>query len=502
MNKMTLQIIKRRLLLLSGAIFAFIPLLGQPVDLTLEEAIALGRQKSFEAFKAKNSFVSHALDYQTTLRLLYPKLSLSLTPSNYSRSIEEQWNSYDARYEPYEVQRLTSNGSLSLTQYIAKTGGTVTVSSYLYRYKTFKEKGDNYTTCISNPLTLTYSQNFAGVNTFRWQMQIDSVGYTEARKQYLEDVETNAIKTVGLFFDLLNAEMNYKIAELNRNSADTLFFFGKKKLEIGAISRDNYLNLQLKKVNAGISLESSLLAVAEARLALNNFLELPRDTKIRCWVPDQIPDLLIPAAKAMAKAFENNPDMVALKSELLVAKRAIKSAKANRFSANFSATVGFNQNQEKLVDAYRSLLDQESVSFTLSVPIVDWGDTKRSIAQAELNRELAEQNARKEKDALTLEILNMVNNFNIKYKQVAAAAKADSIARIAYQAVQQQFMLGKASVLEINSSYTDMQNAQNNYLSSLNNFWTQFYVIRKLCLYDFEKESDLDADFDYMLKNY
>ena len=494
--------LSKRLILLAGAVMILSQVHAQTMELTLDEAIALGKQKSFEAFRAKNSFLSSALDYQTSLKLLFPKATLSVTPSNYSRSIEEQWDSNDQQYKPYEVQSLTSSGRLSLTQYVAKTGGTVTMNSSLYRYKTFKEMGDDYSAYISKPVTLTYSQNLAGVNTFKWRIKMDSVSYRQARKQYLEDVESTRIKTINLFFNLLNAEMNCKIAELNKNNADTLYFFGKKKLDIGAISRDNYLKLQLRKVNAGISLESCLLALDEARLALNNFLELPRETRIRCKVPSEIPDFEISAAEALAKAFDNNPNMAALENKLLTAERSVKMAKANRFSANFSATVGLNQNQEKLADAYRDLKNQESLSLTLSIPLIDWGDTRRAITQAELNRELAEESARKERDAISLQVINLVNGFNIKYKHVAAAAQADSIAQITYQVVQQQFMLGKASVLEVNSSYTDMQSAQNSYLNSLSNFWVQLYSIRRLCLYDFEIGADLEADFDRIIETY
>ncbi len=490
----------RKIILTICGMIVLTTLCAQKTDLTMQEAIALARQKSFEAFQSKNIYVSKALDYQTTLRLLYPKATLSVVPSDYNRSIEEQWDSENEQYKPYEVQRLTSRGNFSLTQYVGKTGGTFTLNSYLNRYQTFKTQGDDYTTYISNPITISYSQDFAGINSFKWRLKIDSVQFQQAKKQYLEDMETTTIKTIGLFFNLLNTEMNYKIALLNKNNADTLFLFGKQKLEIGAISRDNYLRLQLNKVNAGITLESQLLALDEARLELNNFLELPRKTEIQCHVPDHVPDFEIPMIKALNKAFENNPDMISLKSKLLTARQAVKSAKANRFSANFSATVGLNQNQDKLASAYKDLKDQESVSFTLSIPILDWGDTHRSIAQARLNEELATESARKERDAIELQVINMVNEFNIKHKQVMAAAQADSIAQITYQAVQQQFMLGKASILDINSSYTDMQNAQNNYLNSLDNYWTQLYSIRKLCLYDFENQANLDTDFDRMLE--
>lgn len=475
---------------------------AQQIDLTLDEAIELAREKSFEAFRAKNMYLDKALSYENYLKLLYPKATLSITPSNYNRSIEEQWDSDEEQLIPYEQQRLTSSGNLSLTQFIKQTGGTLSLRSYLNRAMTFKEAEDDYTTYISNPITLTYKQSFSSINTFKWRAKIDPIQFKQAQKTYVEDVEAITLKTISLFFGYVNAQMNYRIAELNKNNADTLFLFGEKKLDIGAITRDNYLKLQLKQVNAGIALESRLLAKKEALYKLNNFLELPRNTELECNTPSRVPLIEIKAIDAINKVFQNNPDMIGLKNKLLVAERGVKTAKAKRLSADFSTTIGLNQHQANLADAYRDLKDQQSINFTLSVPIVDWGDTKRGIMQAKLNEDLVKESARKDRDAIELDVLNMVNEFNIKHKQVLAAAQADSISQIAYEAVKQQYMLGKASVLDINTSYTDMQSAQNSYLNSLNNFWTQFYSIRKLCLYDFEKGVDLNANFEKMMEEY
>ena len=294
--------------------------------------------------------------------------------------------------------------------------------------------------------------------------------------------------------------MNCKIALLNKNNADTLYLFGQKRLKIGAITRDNYLQLHLKKINAGITLESKLQEKEQACLAMNNFWELPRETSINCTVPWSLPELKIEPSKAISKALENNPDIIALKSKILYAEKTFKSAKAERLSASFSTTVGLNQNTENFIDVYRNVKDQQSISFTLSVPILDWGDNKRNIAKAKLSKELAIEDARKQKDAIELEVLNMVNNFNIKHKQVLAANQADSISKLAYSAINKQFVFGKVSVIDLNSSYRDMQDAQNNYLKSLMDFWVQLYSIRKLCLYNFEKQVDLEVDFDKMLK--
>ncbi|MDA3880714.1 MAG: TolC family protein [Prolixibacteraceae bacterium] len=474
---------------------------AQNINLSLEEAINMARQKSFESFRAKNLYLDKALNYQSYLKSLYPKVNLSLSPADYSRSIQERWDSESGRYKPYDIQSLTSRGSLNLNQALKLTGGNISVNSNLYRYSSFRDNINDYTSFISYPIRITYSQDFAKTNPYKWRAKTAPLEFEKAKKQYIEDVEALSIKAVELFFSLLNAEMNERIALLNKNTADTLYLFGQKKLEIGAITRDHYLQLQLKKVNAGIAHESSIRAKEQAQMALNNFLELSRDTKTKCSIPDNIPTLNIVPAEAVAKAFENNPDILALRNNLIFAEQSIKIAKSDRFSANFSTTIGLNQNQDTFIDAYRDLKDQQSVSFTISLPLLDWGDSKRNITKAELSKKLVAENARKQKEAIELEVYNMVNNFNIKRRQLMAASQADSISRIAYGAVQQQFLLGKASVLDINSSYNEMQSAQNNYLNSLMGYWHYLFIIRKLCLYDFNKQVNLDADFENMLDN-
>ena len=84
-----------------------------------------------------------------------------------------------------------------------------------------------------------------------------------------------------------------------------------------------------------------------------------------------------------------------------------------------------------------------------------------------------------------------VNEFNIKYSQLNSAAKADTISQRAYEATQQLFSLGKANVIAINEAYRAMYSARNQYFNALNNYWLYYYTIRKLCLFDFEKNTGL-----------
>ncbi len=47
--------------------------------------------------------------------------------------------------------------------------------------------------------------------------------------------------------------------------------------------------------------------------------------------------------------------------------------KESRFNASFNASVGFNAVADELGDAYRHPLQQDLVSVSVSIPLIDWG---------------------------------------------------------------------------------------------------------------------------------
>ena len=475
---------------------------AQRLTLTLNEVIDLAKLNSFEAYRAKNIFISKAIDYKAGLRSFYPKLTLSLTPAEYSRYILEQWDSEGGKYKPYDIQSLYSNFDLSVNQPIVLTGGTLKLSSYLNRYSSYNDNIKAYTSYISYPLRFSYSQDFAKVNTYKWLKNKIPIEFNEAKAQYVMDLEGVTINAINLFFNLLLAETEWRISLLNKNNADTLYQFGRRKLEIGAITQDYYLQLHLKKINAGLSLEGKTLAREQARLELNNFLDLPRNVIINCVIPNEIKSFEIRPQVALYKVLNNNPNISALNRKLVDLEQAVKQSKRKGFSASFSATVGYNQTQEYILDVYHNLRGQQLVSLTFNIPILDWGDAKRNLIKAQLNKSMAEENEKNFRNEIELQILNLVNEFNLNNKQLKASAKADSIAQVAYEEAGNQFLLGQTSVLDLNGAYHEMQNAQNKYINLLRNYWVQLYFIRKLCLFDFENDVDLDADFDMVIEKY
>ena len=81
----------------------------------------------------------------------------------------------------------------------------------------------------------------------------------------------------------------YAIRSYYDANADTLFRIGKGRFQIGTITRDELLDLELSVLNSRLELSRSKIEIEKTRSQLRNFLMLPDKTTIDCDVPNEIP---------------------------------------------------------------------------------------------------------------------------------------------------------------------------------------------------------------------
>ena len=73
--------------------------------------------------------------------------------------------------------------------------------------------------------------------------------------------------------------------------------------------------------------------------------------------------------------------------------------------------------------------------------------------------------------------------------QLFIAAKSDTVAQKRYEITQQRYLIGKVNdVLELNNAQIDSDRSQKEYSRTLQSYWINYFELRKLTLYDFEKD--------------
>ena len=466
------------------------------VKLDLKRTIELANDSSLAAFRYQNMYLSGYWAYRTYRANRLPSLTMSLMPAQYYRYITQRYDSNRDMDVYREQQMFSASGGLSLRQNFDLTGGTFYIDSDLEYMRNFGEtKSVQF---ASVPLRVGYSQSLLGYNPFRWERRIEPLKFEKTKREFVYNTEVVAEEAVGYFFSLAMAQADYQLALENVASTDTLYSIGMQRYRIAAISRADLLTLQLDKVNARNTLENAQIALKRAMFALASYLNMNKDTQIELELPSRPEAMEIPVEEALAKAKANNPEYLQQRQNVLESEREVNRTRIeSRFNASVNASVGFNQVAESLKHAYREPLQQDVVNISVSIPLIDWGVRKGRYNMARNNLNVVTIASQQEELKLEEEITMTVSDFNIQQHLIRSAEEALELAVMAYEQTRQRFIIGKADVNSLTLSLNRQQQAQKNYISALQNYWLNYYKIRKLTLHDFESGVSLSERFDF-----
>ena len=466
------------------------------LKLDLEKTITMANDSSLSAFRYQNMYLFGYWEYRSYKAARLPSLTLNTTPAQYYRSITRRYDSQQ-NIDVYREQQMFSAGAgLSLSQNFDLLGGTFYVDTQLdYMYNFGDSKSSQFSTV---PFRIGYQQDLLGYNAFRWDRKIEPLKFEKVKKQYLYNAESVSEEAVNYFFALAMAQADYKLAQDNVATADTLYAIGEQRKKIASISQADLVTLKLDKVNARNTLKNAEISRKRAMSALATFLNMDRNSYIEINLPSRPRYIDIPADMAMTLARENNPTYLEQRQNVLEAERDVdRTKKESRFNASFNASVGFNQVADNIGDAYRDLLQQDLVSFSISVPLIDWGVRKGKYNMAKNNLNVVKIAARQEEISLEEDVMMTVSDFNVQQDMIASAEEALDLAEMAYDQTRKRFIIGKADINSLTLAQNRQQEAQKNYIQALQNYWLSYYKIRKLTLYDFEFGISLSERFDF-----
>lgn len=471
---------------------------GQTRELTMSECIQMATDSSLQAFRVKNMYRAGYWEYKTYKAARLPSLSLSMTPVRYNRDFVSRYDA-DKNIDVYRQQQsLYSYGNLSLSQNVDFTGGTFYIDSELGY---FRNIGTNsYSQFTSVPLRVGYSQALFGFNSFKWERKIEPLKFEKAKKEYLYNAELISEAVIERFFNLAMAQAEYDLAVENVRSTDSLYSIGSERQQIAAISQADLLTLKLDALNARNSVKTLEVDLKRAMFSFVSYLNLPKDSQLKLHVPAMPSTIDMDAGKVLELARENNPDYLQYRQNVLEAERELeRTVRKSAFDASVSASVGFNQVADDFHSAYLRPLQQDVVRIGLTVPLLDWGVRRGKVNMARSNLNVTRISADQSVTGLEQDVVLTVSDFSVQQNLITGAAEAKELAALAFSSTRQRFMIGKADINSLTLSLNRLNTAQKNYIVALKNYWLSYYKLRKLSLYDFEKNNPLSVEFDQLL---
>ncbi len=464
---------------------------AQTMRLSLPEAIARARTNSVDAEVALNQLKTAYWGYRSYRAELLPEVTFRGTVPSYRQQYSSYMNS-EGSYSFVPNNYLQMQGELAMTQNIWLTGGKVSVNTSLDYYRQLGHGA--YNRFMSLPVAITLSQPIFGVNTVKWDRRIEPVRYEEAKARFLSDTEDVATYAVQYYFSLIMARENYSIAKQNLEQSERLYEVAKEKREMGRISRNELLQMELNLLNAKTDLTDCESNLKNNVFQLCTFLDLDLDTEIEAEIPLDLPDMEISYSDALEKAMANNQHAKKMLRYQLEADYQVAKAKGAQREINLFAQIGYTGTDHDISGAYRNLKDNQVVEIGFEVPLIDWGRRKGQVKVAESNRRLVESQVRQENMNFSRNLFMLVERYGNQLQQLQTARRADEIAAQRYATNVETFIIGKISTLDLNDSRVKKDEARREYVNELYLYWLYYYQIRSLTLWDYQRGAAIEFD--------
>lgn len=461
--------------------------------LSLEESIEIAKDNSPLSRAATFSLVASKWRYKSFRADLLPSLDLNGNIPNYR--LGTQSVNTTSGIQNVNFNNSNANIGASISQAILPTGGTVSITSGLNRLGIFK--GENRYEWSSTPVSIVYNQPLFQYNNLKWRNKIEPLRFKIAEKQFVEDMEDLAFTVTQGFFDVLISKINVEIADFNVTVNDSIFNISKGRFEVGNLAENDLLQTELAYRNAEASLTNAKLNYQRAEENFKALLGIDDEVVIEIQAPETAPDIDLDFDKALALALENNSQSLQFRLDEIQANQAYDQAKrSGSFTANLRAEYGLNDTAIDFVDVYDNPGDLKSFNIGFQIPIFNWGKNMAQIKAARNQQLATANNIEYQRLQFELNVRSTVREFDLLKGQVELAETSDDIAERRYDVSKNRYLIGKIDITNLFIAQNEKDSARRNYIQALRNYWTGYFNLRRLTLYDFEQDMPIFHEID------
>jgi outer membrane protein TolC len=460
-----------------------------PRPLTLQGAIALAQQRGPAAQVARSTRDNAHDSYDAFTRNLLPQFFLSGNALNFVHGINPVLQPDGSMQFIGQSQNQTSL-SAGFSQTIPWTGSTVSVSSMVSRIDLLGGVYSRY--YQTSPVVVTLQQDLFKPRTVLWNERVQSLTASVAERGYLEAREDVASATAAAFFDLYTQQMTLANAQANVAVNDTLYTLNQNRFKVGKISENDLLKSELALLRARAAAADAQLARDKAEAVLRDLLAYPVSQSLVIVPPDAIPTVAADPAVAVAQALQHASDMEQNTLDNVTAQEGLETARAaNRFTATIAASAGFNQTAGTIGQAYQSPLGAQSLTVGVQLPLVQWGAGHAAVEAAKANAAKVAANNTMRRNTLVEDARFSALQLQQAQRNVVLATKADTVAAQEFAVARDRYTIGKISNTDLYTAQEEKDAAVVAYVQALQTYWTVYYHLRRVTLYDFVTQQPL-----------
>lgn len=470
-----------------------IPLLCTSVraqeSITLEMLQEQAAASAIDVLIARQQLDAAKLEFNAFGASMKPRMDLVANFPNYFRTSSEVTQN-DGTVAFREVEINNSFVGLFASQRIASTGGTVSLESRLQRTDNFVQDNKFYN---GSPLRLTYRQPILAFNAWKWDSKLMPMQITVNERQLTAARAGAALEATDRFFDLVSADQERLIAEVNKVANEQLYTVAQERYELGKINRGDLVQLQLELTSAEQNLLRARRLVGAASAAIYRLLGKAYDMiLLRPELPETNVQTDIDTDRAMTLMQQRRPEILAAQQLTLEAEREEDRVRRDLGPRiDIEAGFGFVRNDENISPIYSDPKSERILSVNLSLPILDWGERKSLTKRAASARGLAEEIARRTELELGTELVQLLEQWKTVQEELRLATQIKDLATERFEISKESYELGAIPLSQLTLAQQARDQNTRAYASTLRAYWFTYAQLARLTLWDFINDKPL-----------
>ncbi len=470
---------------------------GQTV-LTLDACIKRSLTSGYAVHNATFQYRASKHTYEAARRKLRTSVAVSLDLPNYQESLSNQFDPLLQQYKYYELTTTRMQGTLTLTQPMLLTGGSLSVSDYVFgRDQTSgnssSAKGKDY----FNNVLVEYKQPLFTTNLLRLSNERTSLAFEQAQNDFAKNQLDIVYSVTESFYTAHQAVQRVDIVKEQVRQNEESYQTAKRKYEFGLIPEVEALQSEVDLAGSQNDLLNASREVERAKNALRMLMGVPLNEGIELSADVTYAPMVIDSTRVMETA-------LALRAEVKSAAHAIQqrtldidAAKArSEFRIDVAATFGYNKSASDPNDLLENYARSRSAALSVSMPLFDWGAHSNEVQAAEVQYENALATKEYVQDQVRQEVLDLLGRISAAESRIGVLQKNVAVAQKGYDISIERFRTGTISRNDLAQAQQRLTTTKLNSLSALIDYRLGIADLKRKTLFDFERQQPVAPVID------
>ena len=473
---------------------------AETYHLTLEASVELAKEKSYTMQNLKENLKIAEYNLKSATASLKTHIDFSLTMPEFNQTVRTWDDTTGVSF--YSVKRMDYGGTVTVNQPLITNGNIyweTSLNSYDDFYNDDRSATFNTRLRLRQPIDALY-----GYNAIRSSLKSARLDYERTNKSLRREELNLVYRVSSAYYNLLSLQRSTEIALLDYERQTEANQIAQNKFASGLIREVDALQMEVDLAEAQNSYEMALI---NQESAINSFkellgIELTDSVVLNDELKYNI--VVVDADKAVEYALKNRTELRDQDIAIEQQKMSIRQRKAEGMVRGYfdayvqktgtsmgEITTSYSNTIQTSANDFLDRPINYGVGFTVSVPILDWGENRARVRAAEA-RQRQNYLAKEELErSIETETRNSVAQLNNNLKRLQLLEKNVVIAEKSFDITLQRFSDGDIDSQTLALERNRLNSAYRNHLSAYIAYQLSLADIMRKTLYDFEKGEEL-----------